>query len=55
MVKVIRTRDCVNGDPRNYGVVEYVKKIHVGYIGRAASGYLIFVPDGHVQAIMEMM
>ena len=54
MVKIIKTRDRVNGDSRNYGVVEYVKRAPFGYIGRTASGYPIFIYVGHVQAIEEV-
>ena len=54
MVKITKTRDRVNGDSRNYGVVEYVKRAPFGYIGRTASGYPIFIYVGHVQAIEEV-
>ena len=43
MAKIIRTKDKVNGDPRNYGVLKY--------IGRTASGYLMAVPCRDVQEI----
>ena len=51
MAKIIRTTDKVNGDPRNYGVLKYVKRTAGGYIGRTASGYLMAVPLKDVQEI----
>lgn len=54
MAKIIRTKDQVNGDVRNYGVLKYMKRATGGYIGRTASGYPMFVPSGHVQEICEV-
>jgi hypothetical protein len=52
--KIILTKDHVNGDPRNYGVVKYMKRMPGGYQGRSASGAKTFVPNEQVQEIREV-
>jgi hypothetical protein len=54
MVKIIKTRDRINGDHRNHGVVEYMGNVGGGYVGRTASGYPIFVHESQVQSIDEV-
>lgn len=54
-MRIIKTRDQVNGDARNYGVLKYLKKTPGGYQGRTASGQIVFVPGGRVQAIQEVV
>ena len=51
MAKIIRTKDKVNGDPRNYAILKYVKRVPSGYIGRTASGYPMKVATKDVQEI----
>ncbi len=49
--KIILTKDKVNGDPRNYGVLEYIREFPGEYQGRTAFGEMVFIPADRVQEI----
>lgn len=52
--KIILTKDRVNGDSRNYGVLEYIREFPGEYQGRTAFGEMVFVPFDRVQEIREV-
>ena len=52
--KIILTKDRVNGDSRNHGVVKYLKKMPGGYLGRTATGNKLFVASENVFEIREV-
>ena len=54
MTRIILTRDRVNGDTRNHGVLKYLKRMPGGYQGRTATGDKMFIASENVQEIREV-